>query len=143
MSLAGAILKQRLGEVAGVTSIIGAPPNDRVHKFWVPQKPTYPAIAYKQIASRRLQGTYDDPGYAMVTVQVICLAKTADAADALAEQVRLALERFGSSQPAGIPYAGTTLYDIKPGSHAEGYDQESEAFFASMDWEVHHLETAP
>ncbi len=143
MSLAGAIIKQRLGEVAGVTGIVGAPPNDRIHKFWVPQKPTYPAIAYKQIASRRLQGTYDDPGYAVVTVLVLCLAETADAADALAEQVRLALERFGSNQPAGIPYAGTTLYDIKPGSSAEGFDDDAKAFFVSGDWEVHHLETTP
>lgn len=141
--IAGDIIRTRLGQVAGVTGLVGAPPNDRIHKFWVPQKPTYPAIAYKQLGSDRLKGTYSDPGYAKVTVQLICLAKTADAADALAEQVRLALERFGSSQPAGIPFAGATVYDIEMGSSADGYSPEAEAFFVSTDWTVHHLETTP
>lgn len=140
---AGDVLKTRLGEVAGVTGIVGAPPNDRIYKFWLPQDPTYPAIAYKQIAARRLRGTYSDPGYAEVTLQVISLAKTMDGAHALDEQIRLALERFGSSQPAGIPYAGTTLYDIVMGSSADGYAEEAEAFFVTTDWTVHLLETAP
>jgi hypothetical protein len=143
VSLAGAIIKQRLGEVAGVTAIVGAPPNDRIHKFWIPQKPTYPAIAYKQISAERLKGTYSNPGYAKVSVMVICLAKTSDDADALGEQVRLALERFGASQPAGIPYAGATLYDIVPGSSADGYSDEAECFFFTQDWTVEHLEASP
>ena len=141
--IAGDCIKARLGAVAAVTAIVGAVPNDRIHKFWVPQNPVYPAIAYKQLAARRLKGTYSDPGYAVVTVQVICLAKTADAADALHDQVRLALERFGSSQPAGIPFAGATLYDIVMGSSADGYDPEAEAFFVTTDWNVEHLETTP
>lgn len=140
---AGDVIKTRLREVAAVTAIVGAPPNDRIHKFWLPEKPTYPALAYKQIAARRLRGTYSDPGYAEVTVQVVCLAKTMDEAHALAEQVRLALERFGSSQPAGIPFAGTTLYDIVMGSSADGYADEAECFFESTDWTVHLLETSP
>ncbi len=141
--IAGDVIKTRLGQVAGVTNIVGAPPNDRIHKFMLPQAPTYPAIVYRQIAANRLLGTYSDPGYAQVTVQIICYARTADAADSLHEQVRLALERFGSSQPAGIPFAGATLYDLVMGSSADGYDQESEAFFVTTDWTVHHLETTP
>jgi hypothetical protein len=123
--------------------IVGEPPNDRIHKFWLPENPVYPAIAYKLIAVERLKGTYGDPGYCKATVQVICLAKTADAAAALDEQVRLALERFGSSQPAGIPFAGATLYDITIGSSAEGYADEVEAFFVTTDYTVEHLETTP
>lgn len=141
--IAGDVIKLRLQQTAAVTAIVGASPNDRIHKFWVPQKPVYPAIAYKLLATDRLVGTYSDPGYCKATVQVISLAKTADAADALAEQVRLALERFGSAQPAGIPFAGATLYDIVMGSSADGYSPEAESFFVSQDWTVHHLETTP
>jgi hypothetical protein len=141
--LAGDIIKTRLGAVAGVTGLVGAPPNDKIHKFWLPQGSALPAIAYKQIAARRLQGTYNDPGFVIVTVQVISLAATMDGAHELDRQVRLALERFGSSQPAGIPFAGTTLYDIKPGSSADGYADEAELFFVTTDYAVHHLETTP
>jgi hypothetical protein len=140
---AGDVIKTRLGQVAGVTALVGMPPNDRIHKFWIPEGSVYPAIAYKQLSAHRLKGTYSDPGYAKVIVQVISLAKTADAADALDEQIRLALERFGSSQPAGIPFAGTTLYDIEMGSSADGYAEEAEAFFVTTDWTVHHLEASP
>lgn len=141
--IAGDIVKLRLGQVAGVTNLVGAPPNDRIHKFWVPEEPAYPCIAYKQVASRRLQGTYSDPGYAMITLQIISLDKTQDGAHALDEAVRLALERFGSSQPAGIPFAGATLYDIKLGSGADGYAPEVEAHFVTRDYTVHHLEATP
>lgn len=142
--IAGDIIKARLEEVAAVYSQIGgAPPNTRAFKFWLPENPVYPAVAFRRVGVVRLQGTYGDPGYAKVTVQVISFAKTADAADALDEQIRLALERFGSSQPAGIPYAGATLYDIEIGSTADGWSDEVQAFFVSTDYTVHHLETTP
>lgn len=145
--IAGDVIKARLGAAAGVTGYgtppIGTPPNDRIYKFWTPETPTYPAIVYKLLATDRLRGTYGDPGYCKATIQVICLAKTADDANGLHEQVRLALERFGSSQPAGIPFAGATLYDIEMGSSAEGFAFEAEAFYVSTDYTVHHLETTP
>lgn len=142
--IAGDVIKARLEQVSAVYSLIGgAPPNTRAYKFWLPENPSYPAVAFKLLSTVRLQGTYSDPGYCKGTVQVICLAKTAGEADALNEQVRLALERFGSNQPAGIPFAGTTLYDITPGSSAEGYSDEVEAFFVTSDWTVEFLETTP
>lgn len=141
--IAGDVIKARLGQVVGVTALVSVPPNDRIYKFWLPENPTYPAIAYKLISTDRLQGTYGDPGYCKATMQVICLAKSADGADALAEQVRLALERFGASQPAGIPFAGATLYDITVGSSAEGWTDEAQVFFVTTDYTVEHLETTP
>ena len=142
MSYAGDVIKTRLEAVAGVTALVGAPPS-RIYKGKTPQNPVYPLIVYKRISSDRLQGTYNDPGYAKVMVQVISLADTLDAADALDEQVRLALERYGSSQPAGIPFAGGTLYDIKPGSSADGYAPEVDKEFVTTDFTVCHLETTP
>lgn len=139
--LAGAIVKTRLAAVAGVTAIVGA----RIYRGMTPQKPTYPCIVFRRVpnGSQRLRGVYSDPGYAKVPVQIVCLAKTQDQADAIAEQVRLALERFGSAQPAGTPFAGTTLYDIEMGSEAEGYAEDAEVFFVTTDYTVHHLEAAP
>jgi hypothetical protein len=139
---AGDVIKTRLEAVAGVTALVGSPPS-RIYKGRTPQNPTYPCIVYKQVGSRRLQGTHNDPGYAMITVQVISLGVSQDEAHTLDKQVRLALERFGSSQPAGIPFAGGTLYDIKPGSSADGYSPEVDKDFVTSDWTVCHLETTP
>jgi len=145
--LAGDIIKTRLQEVAGVYQLIGGAvaddPNTRIFKWWTPENPTYPSIVYKLQSTERLEGTYGDPGFCKATVQVIALDKTADGADALGEQIRLALERFGSNQPAGIPFAGTTLYDIHVGSQAEGYAFEAECFYFTCDYTVEHLETTP
>lgn len=137
------IVLARLQAVAGVTNIVGVPPNDRIYKELLPENPAYPAIVHKQIASRRLQGTYGDPGYCFATLQVISFADTADGAEALDEQVRLALERYGSSQPAGIQIAGTTLQDITMGSTVNGYSFEVEKQFVSTDYTVLFQETAP
>ena len=139
--LAGDIIATRLAAVAGVTDLVGT----RIYKGMLPQKPTYPAIVFKRVpnGSRRIRGVYDDPGYAIVPVQLVCLAATQDQADAVAEQVRLALERFGAAQPAGVPFAGTTLFDIEMGSDADGYSEEAEAFFVTVDYTVHHLEAKP
>lgn len=131
---AGDVLKTRLGEVAGVTDLVGAPPADRIYKFMTPEKPSYPAVVYRQISARRLTGTYGDPGVAFVTVQLVILAQTMDGAHALDKQVRLALERFGSDQPAGTPYAGTTLYDITVGSSADGYADDAQCFYVTTDY---------
>jgi hypothetical protein len=137
---AGDVIKTRLEAVAAVTAIVGVPPS-RIYKGRTPQNPTYPCVVYKQSSARRLQGTYNDPGYAMVTVQVVSLADQLDDAHTLDKQVRLALERFGSNQPAGIPFAGGTLYDIKPGSSADGYAPEVDKEFVTTDYTVCHLET--
>jgi hypothetical protein len=139
---AGDVIKTRLEAVGSVTAIVGAPPS-RIYKGKTPQNPTYPLVVYKQVGSHRLQGTYSDPGYAQITIQVISLADTLDEAHALDKQIRLALERFGSDQPAGIPFAGGTLYDIKPGSSADGYAPEVDKEFVTTDYAVHHLETTP
>lgn len=139
---AGDVIKTRLEAVAAVTAIVGVPPS-RIYKGKAPQNPTYPCVVYRQSSSNRLQGTYSDPGYAMITVQIVSLADTLDEAHTLDKQIRLALERFGSDQPAGIPFAGGTLYDIKPGSSADGYADVVDKEFVTMDWTVHHLEVTP
>lgn len=136
----GQIVKDRLKATAAVTALVGAPPNDRIHRFWLPQDSPYPAIAYKRIAERTLRGTYSNPGVHFETIQVISLAETADQAGELDRQARIALERFGSAQPAGIPFAGVTLYDIVLGASAEGYADEAKAHFVSTDFTINWQE---
>lgn len=133
------VIKFRLTNFAGVTALVGAAPNDRIYPLAMPQVPVYPAITYKQVDSNRLMGTYDDPGVANVTVQVVAWAKTFDEVKALTEQIRLALERFGTAI-TGTPIDGVTVYDIKMGSDADGYIGELDIFFITTDFTVTHVE---
>lgn len=136
---AGSVIKYRLANFAGVTAIVGASPNDRIYPVVLPQDPVLPAIAYRQIAGRRLRGTNDDPGVAEVTVQVTAFARTCDEAKSLAEQIRIALERYGTAV-TGTSINGVTVYDIVMGSDADDYVPEIPCFAVATDFTVTHLE---
>jgi len=133
------VIKYRLSNYAGVTALVGTGSSNRVYPNALPQDPTYPAIVFKRIASRRLQGAHQDPGVCYATMQVICLARSADDALALTEQVRLALERYGWAISGGL-IDGVTVYDITLGSDASDYDGELDVHITSTDYTVVHQE---
>lgn len=133
------VIKYRLSTFAGVTAYVGAATADRVYPSALPQKPTYPAIVYKRINSRRLEGAHSSPGVCYATLQVVCLARTADEVLALTEQVRLALERYGSAV-TGTVIDGVTVYDITIGSDASDYDDTLDVHITSTDFTVVHQE---
>ncbi len=136
------VLKHRLGSFPGVTALVGAGEDGRVYPHVLPQDlpdSSYPAIVYKRVASRRLQGAHSDPGVAYVTLQVISLAKSADGMLALAEQVRLAMERYGKSI-TGTDIAGVTVYDTTLGSEASEYEDTLHVHFSTLDVTICHAE---
>jgi hypothetical protein len=133
------VIKTRLSSFAGVTALVGVAPNDRVYPSVIPQDPTFPLIMFKRSSSRRLTGAHTDPGICYATVQVVCLAKTADDVLALAEQVRLALERFGYAI-TGTLIGSVLVYDITVGSDAVDYDGELDIHIATADYTVLHAE---
>jgi hypothetical protein len=135
---AEAVIFDRLSTFAGVTALIGTDPA-RVWPVALPQDPVYPCLSYRRIESRRVQGVYIDPGYAYVTVQVNGFAKTFEELKALMEQVRLALERFGSAL-TGTTIAGVLVYDIVMGSEADSYEPALDVYAHAVDFEVLHAE---
>ncbi|MFN7725152.1 MAG: DUF3168 domain-containing protein [Rubrivivax sp.] len=132
------IVKTRLGAVSGVTALV----SDRVYPGALPQDAVLPAIVFKRISSRRLKGAHSNPGIVYATLQVICVgAKDAPQDDvlALAEQVRLALDRYGNIVN-GVLVGGVLLYDIQLGSEAAEYDEALDAHVHSADYTVNHKE---
>ncbi|MFN7881729.1 MAG: DUF3168 domain-containing protein [bacterium] len=132
------IVKTRLGAASGVTALVG----DRVYPGALPQDAVLPAIVFKRISSRRLKGAHSNPGIVYATLQVICVgAKDAPQDDvlALAEQVRLALDRYGNIVN-GVLVGGVLLYDIQLGSEAAEYDEALDAHVHSADYTVNHKE---
>lgn len=136
------VIKYRLANFAGVTALVGSGSSNRVYPGALPQDATLPAIVYKRLSSRRLQGAHSNPGIVYATIQVICVGGKDAAADdvlALNEQVRLALERYGWSIAGGL-IDGVTVYDITIGSEAMDYDTELDAHVTSTDYTVVHQE---
>lgn len=132
------VIKYRLGTFSGVTDLIG----DRVYPGALPQDAVLPAIVYKRISSRRLRGAHSDPGIAYVTLQVISVGAKESPADdvlALAEQVRLALERYGRDLN-GTPVDGVLVYDVQIGSESSDYDPELDVHVITTEFTVNHHE---
>lgn len=132
------VIHYRLSNYAGVTAIIGSNPA-RVYPMVVPQTPTVPCISYQLISSDRVEGVYTDPGIVNARIQVTCWAKSYTDVKSLAEQVRLALERYGS-WPSGLAVDGVTVYDIKIGSEADTFEPGLELYAQATDYTVTHGE---
>lgn len=129
------VVYERLTTHAGVSGLVGT----RVYPLVLPQNPTYPCIMYQRVSSSRVQGVHSDPGMAQVTVRIVCLDHEYNDVKALAEQVRLALERYGSSI-AGTLIAGVNVYDILMGSEADAYEEDLDVFSHSLEFTIIHQE---
>lgn len=129
------VIHNRLSTHAGVSALVST----RVYPLVLPQEPTYPAITYAKVSSQRIEAVHSDPGMAIIRIQVTCWALTFDSVKSLAEQVRLALERYGTAV-TGTTIAGVTVYDIRMGSEADAYEPTLDAFASSIDFTVTHAE---
>lgn len=129
------VIRYRLNNYAGVTALVAS----RIYPVVLPQEPTYPAITFSLVSSQRIEGTWTNPGMARARFQITCWASTFDSVSGLAEQVRLALERYGTAV-AGTTIAGVTVYDIHMGSEAHAYEPTLDAFAQSIDFTVVHAE---
>lgn len=129
------VIHYRLTTFADLTSLIGG----RVYPVALPQSPTYPCIAYRRVQSRRFEGLHDRGGYATATIQINVFASTYDEVKDIVEQVRLALDRYGSVV-TGTQIQGVTVYDIVIGTEADSYEPTLNMFAHSLDFEVLHAE---
>lgn len=137
---AESVIYARLTSFVGITDLVGGTGSTaRIYGISLPQEPVYPAITYRLINSERIESVHSDPGYAKARIQVTCWDATYQGVKALAEQVRLALERYGSAV-TGTVIAGVTVYDIHMGSQADVFEPELRAYAVATDFNVLHAE---
>lgn len=129
------VIKARLDSVTAVTDIVGT----RIRGGILKQNETMPAVVYSRTGSRRTRGVSSDPGMATVTLRLTCVAQEYDDVKALAEAVRVALQRYGSAE-AGADIGGVTVYDILFVEDADEYDNELGLHLVPMIFEVIHAE---
>ncbi len=96
----------RLSTFAGITALVGAPPNCRVYPHdLAPENATFPYVTYTLISAPREIAMGSDPGLVRSRWQFDAWDLDPDGARNLAEQLRLALERW-----RGVG-SGTTVQD--------------------------------
>lgn len=121
---------------AGVTALVST----RVYPVQMPQNPTLPAIVYNRISGERVQHMQGSSGLASPRIQFDCFAKTYAVAKAVAEALRLAIEGFsGTMGGVNGPDVNSCLLQ----SDSDGYEDDLEVYWVSVDYIVWHTEPKP
>ena len=120
-------LYTRLSTYSGLTALVST----RIYPLVCPQGVTYPAVVYQRISTMaREVAMGSDPGIVRARVQVTAWADNYTSAKAVADKVRLALER----------YRTTGLFDIYIIGENDLYDEEALKYGVAVDAKVVYLE---
>jgi hypothetical protein len=128
MSIESAIFS-RLSGFTGLADLIVS----RIYPLILPQGCALPAVTYQRVATApREVAMGGDPGIASPRFQVTAWAGNFDEARAVAEQVRLALERWSDSD--------NQVDDTYIVMEIDGYDPETLEYSSVLDVVVIHRE---
>lgn len=89
-TLQGGALYTHLQTHAGLVALVG----DRVYPRRQPRDATFPLVLYTRVSTRRAMTQSGPDGLAEPRIQFDVWARDPDSADAVAEQIRLALHGF-------------------------------------------------
>lgn len=96
----------RLSAFAGLTALIKTGSVTRAYPVTMPQNAALPAVTYNVISAQRAAAFGSDTGDVRYRVQIDCWSDAAPgaatSADAVAEQVRLALQRWSGGNIGAI-----------------------------------------
>ena len=124
-------VRARLIAHAGTTALVGR----RVWYSALPQDAKLPAITVQQITGSPDGTMGNDTGHVRGTVQVDCWAIKRDDCQALAEQVRDALQRYtGTHVSTVLTFVGMTAQGVQ-------YESEGRMFRSSQDHDLWWTET--
>jgi len=116
---------------AGLNTLIGT----RFFPMKLPQNPTYPACTYNRISSEHIRAMGADPGLARVRIQIDCWETQYSLVKVLQRQVRLAFERWSGT------HAGVTVDDSLIETTFDNYDEDTNIYQVSIDFDVIFTET--
>jgi len=122
----------RLTTFAGLMALI----SDRVYPNLLPQEPTYPAISYRRVTADRPHAMGVDAGVVFARFQFDVWDEDDEAGDAgydsakaVAEQVRLALQRWRTT-------ADTIVQDTLFLTEQDLYEDELKVHHIAMDFQI-------
>jgi hypothetical protein len=126
-------VRARLLSFDGLTALVG----ERVWFSGMPQDPTLPAVTVQQISGVPESVMGVDTGRVRGRVQVDAWAPTRAAAEAVGEEVRVALQRWVGDS------AGRHLVFTAMNSAGVRYESEGRIWRARQDFELWWTETYP
>lgn len=129
MGVEAAIYTQLSG-YAGLTALVGT----RIYPRLLPQSSSKPAVVYSRVSSERFSAFSTDSGVVKARMQCDVYAATYDAALAVREQVRGALQRYSVDSPLKV-------FDTYILNEIDLYDSETELHHLVLDFEINYQET--
>jgi hypothetical protein len=136
MTLIAEALAARLAAFSGLAALVGT----RIYARKLPQGPTYPAVTYYRVSGMREESLSGASGLAHPRYTVTAWATTYAGAQAVAEQVRLALECYRDTAPT---YGVVVQSIVFLGDVDLQWDEELHLYAVAGDYEVWHEETKP
>lgn len=123
-------LYTRLTSVSTVSDLVGT----RVYPLHLPQNPTYPAVTYSRVSTRRGM-THDGPGdMAWPRFQFDCYGLSYSVAKAVANAVRVTLNGF-SDLVDGVDICAIFFLN-----EVDDFNDDVEVFRVAVDFRVIHKE---
>jgi hypothetical protein len=122
-------LFSRLTGFAGVAALVG----QKVYPVTLPQGIHYPAISYFRVSSTRPSAMGRDIGIVRARFQVDVWAFDFDSSKAVAEQVRLALQRYSGTNSIEI-------IEIFFLNEADTFEENTRTYHQALDFEVNYRE---
>jgi hypothetical protein len=131
----GAALRALILDSSAVAAIAGT----RVFPGVIPQRSTFPAVAYSQITAQRTSVMGSDTGTVRATWQVDCYAITYADARRLASEVRKSLERKAGSFGSSV-IAARTIQAIFVEADTDLFEDETQLHRVSTDYVIWYQE---
>lgn len=114
----------RLSTFAGLGALVGA----RVYPVELPQPGPLPAVTYQRVSAVRARAMGKNPGLVTARVETDAWARDYAVAKAVAEQVRLALERWRGT------LAGVEVLDSFLDEEEDDYEPETKRYAVRQDY---------
>lgn len=130
-------IEQALVQHLLTNAAVAAKVGNRVHLKQLPQRSTLPAIVIHKVSGPREHSHDGSSGLARPRFQFDMYAATAEAANDLAEKVRLALDGFRGTM-GGV--SGVRVDGVFLENERDDYDDSAEVQAVSQDYIVWHGE---
>lgn len=133
MATVAEALYARLTSFGGLSALVGS----RIYPNIIPQNSTYPCIIYGRVAAEHFHCMEGSSGLVAETYQIDIFATSKSSAEAIAEQVRLALQGYRGTS-AGVAVNGVLLTDTR-----DDYSDVARLFNVSHDFKIWANEDRP
>lgn len=128
-------IEEGLGAFLAADATLTGLVSTRIYSMRMPQTPTLPAVVFYRISNRRELVQNGDAGYARTRFQIDCWGSTYSSVKGVADAVRQRMQAYSGTM------SGLTVQRVAHLNDNDVFEEDTEIFGVSMDFEIWHLET--